>query len=227
MSLALPGFFSPPLDPYSGVTDFSGEWQNSTFTSFPLIDTSSGTNFSSAWRSCSNLTSFPLLDTSSGTNFNSAWRSCSSLTSFPAIDASLGTDLRAAWSGCSGLTSFPLISPSSGKNFGQSWRFCSNLVTFPANFFDSWSPASLDNAPFDLTWSGCTSLTAQSVENILVSLDTSGVYGTNTGASGGTQLSNHTIDIDYDGSTLSSATTTAISNLKTKDWAISINSAIQ
>ena len=137
------------------------------------------------------------------------------------------TDFRAAWGNCSGLTSFPLISPSSGKNFGQAWRFCSNLVTFPANFFDSWSPASLDNAPFDLTWSGCTSLTAQSVENILTSLDTSGVYGTNTGASGGTQLADHTIDIDYDGTTLSSATTTAITNLKSKNWAISINSVTQ
>jgi hypothetical protein len=65
------------------------------------------------------------------------------------------------------------------------------------------------------------------VENILTSLDTSGVYGTNTGASGGTQLSDSTIDIDYDGTTLSGATTTAIASLKLKDWAISINSVIQ
>jgi hypothetical protein len=80
---------------------------------------------------------------------------------------------------------------------------------------------------FNQTWLGCTSLTAQSVENILTSLDTSGVYGTDTGASGGTQLSDNTIDIDYDGTTLSSATSTAITNLKSKNWAISINSVIQ
>jgi len=65
------------------------------------------------------------------------------------------------------------------------------------------------------------------VENILTSLDTSGVYGTDTGASGGTQLSDNTIDIDYDGTTLSSATSTAITNLKSKNWAISINNVIQ
>jgi hypothetical protein len=65
------------------------------------------------------------------------------------------------------------------------------------------------------------------VENILVSLDTSGVYGTTSGASGGTQLADNVIDIDYDGTTLSSATSTAITSLKSKNWAISINSVIQ
>jgi len=109
----------------------------------------------------------------------------------------------------------------------RAWQQCTNLTTFPANFFDSWSPSSLVNSVFHETWGDCTSLTAQSVENILTSIDTSGIYGTTTGLSGGTQLADHTIDIDYDGTTLSSATTTAIANLKTKDWAISINSVIQ
>ncbi|MDA9950188.1 hypothetical protein N9D12_00710 [Candidatus Pelagibacter sp.] len=91
----------------------------------------------------------------------------------------------------------------------------------------NWNPSSVSSGVFNLTWDNCTSLTAQSVENILTSLDTSGIYGTNTGLSGGTQLADHTIDIDYDGTTLSSATTTAIANLKTKDWAININNVIQ
>jgi len=120
-----------------------------------------------------------------------------------------------------------LIDTSSGTNFGYAWHNCTSLTTFPANFFDNWSPASVTNSVFNRAWDGCTSLTAQSVENILVSLDTSGVYGTNTAAIGGTQLGDNTIDIDYDGATLSSATTTAITNLKNKDWAISINSVIQ
>jgi len=65
------------------------------------------------------------------------------------------------------------------------------------------------------------------VENILVSIDTSGVYGTDTGASGGTQLADNAIDIEYDGTTLSSATSTAITNLKNKNWSVTINSVIQ
>lgn len=93
--------------------------------------------------------------------------------------------------------------------------------------FDNWSPTSLAEGVFSQTWDGCTSLTAQSVENILTSIDTSGVYGTDTGLSSGTQLADHTIDIDYDGTSLSSATTTAIANLKNKDWAIKINNVIQ
>jgi hypothetical protein len=80
---------------------------------------------------------------------------------------------------------------------------------------------------FNAAWDGCTSLTAQSVENILVSLDTSGVYGTNTGLVGGTQLSDNVIDIDHVVSTLSPATTAAIISLKAKNWGISLNSVIQ
>jgi len=114
-----------------------------------------------------------------------------------------------------------------GQRFSFTWQKCTNLTTFPAGFFDSWSPTSLFNAVFQEAWGQCTSLTPQSVENILTSLDTSGVYGTNTGASGGTQLAYNIIDIDYDGGTLSSATTTAITNLKAKNWAITINNVIQ
>ena len=217
----------PSIDASSG-TNFSLAWYGcNSLTSFPAIDASSGTNFSQAWRNCTSLTSFPLVDTSSGTNFGYTWQNCNSLTSFPLINTSNGTYFRQAWQNCNSLTSFPAIDTSSGKNFFLAWQNCTSLTTFPANFFDSWSPASVSNGVFNLTWDGCSSLTAQSVENILTSIDTSGVYGTNTGASGGTQLSDHTIDIDYAGGTLSSATTTAIANLKNKDWAISINNVIQ
>jgi len=161
------------------------------------------------------------------TNFNSAWKDCSSITSFPAINAPSVTDFYRAWRQCSSLTSFPLINPESALRFRETWYGCTSLTTFPANFFDDWSPSSLYTKTFDNAWYNCTSLTAQSVENILASIDTSGVYGTNTGASGGTQLSDITIDIDYDGTTLSSATSTAITSLKSKNWAISINSVIQ
>ena len=213
---------------FGSVTNFTNAWRDcSPLTSFSLINTSSGTSFAETWYNCLSLTSFPLIDTSSGESFFRAWRSCSSLTSFPAINTSSGTNFNQAWYGCTSLTSFPLINTSSGARFEYAWFGCNSLTTFPSGFFDSWSPASVNSAVFNLTWDGCTSLTAQSVENILTSLDTSGVYGTNTGASGGTQLADNTIDIDYDGTTLSSATSTAITGLKSKNWAISINSVIQ
>ncbi len=114
------------------VGDFYTAWNGcSSLTSFPQINTSSGTNFRYAWRDCSSLTSFPLLDTSSGTNFEAAWRGCSSLTSFPQINTSSGTNFDSAWYNCSSLTSFPLIDTSSGTDFYAAWAFCSSLTSFP------------------------------------------------------------------------------------------------
>ena len=218
-----------PLIDTSIGTNFVNTWQSCiSLTSFPLIDTSSGLNFTNSWNGCTSLTSFPLIDTSSGTNFSSAWYGCSSLTSFPAINAPSGTDFYRAWRNCTSLTSFSLINPESARRFRESWYSCTSLTTFPANFFDDWSPPSLYSKTFDKAWYNCTSLTAQSVENILTSIDTSGVYGTDTGASGGTQLADNAIDIEYDTATgsLSAATNSAISSLIDKNWEVSINGVL-
>jgi len=208
----------PLIDTSSGTT-FYRAWRDNNLTSFPLIDTSSVTNFSQAWQG-NNLTSFPLIDTSSVTNFSNAWNG-NDLTSFPLIDTSSGTNFSNAWLG-NDLTSFPLINTSSGTSFAYAWRD-SNLTSFPANFFDSWNPASIAPNVFNLTWDGCTALTAQSVENILVSIDASGKFGTYTGASGGSALADAGIDIDYDGTTLSAATNSAVTSLKSKGWSIIVN----
>ena len=47
------------------------------------------TDFYSAWYNCSSLTSFPLIDTSSGTNFSYTWGSCPSLPSCPGTDGTV------------------------------------------------------------------------------------------------------------------------------------------
>jgi len=139
---------------YGAVTDFESYWRNwSEITSFPLIDTSSGTNFGLAWYKCTSLTSFPLIDTSSGTYFRAAWSRCSSLTSFPLINTSSGTYFRDAWFGCSSLTSFPLIDTSSGTNFRSAWFGCSSLTSFP--LIDTSSGTNFRSA-----WFGCSSLTS-------------------------------------------------------------------
>jgi len=153
----------PLIDTSSG-TDFAFAWLGcSSLTSFPLIDTSSGTNFTRAWLGCSSLTSFPLIDTSSGTDFAFAWRDCSSLTSFPLIDTSSGTDFSVAWFGCSSLASFPLIDTSSGTNFTFAWYGCSSLASFP--LIDTSSGTN-----FAFAWYGCSSLAsfpANAFDNII------------------------------------------------------------
>jgi len=126
-------------------------------------------NFNLAWYNCSSLTSFPLLDTSSGTSFFQAWRNCSSLTSFPLINTSSGTTFNRAWIGCSSLTTFPLLDTSNAIDFSLTWNNCSSLTTFPANAFDTNIATNYSNS--FLT----TNLTTQSIDDILVSLVASGV----------------------------------------------------
>jgi hypothetical protein len=127
------------------------------------------TNFSSYWRGWSELTSFPLINTSSGTGFQRAWQDCSSLTSFSPIDTSSGTDFTFAWLRCSSLTSFPLIDTSSGTLFFRAWQSCTSLTTIPAGLFDNVSGGQFIDAFAD------TALTQTSIDNVLVSLVASGI----------------------------------------------------
>ena len=214
----------------SSATGLVTAWFNcSSMTSFPSLDTSSVTNFSYAWYGCSSLTSFPSLDVSSGTNFSLTWKNCSSLTSFPSLDTSSGTNFQEAWMGCSSLTSFPSLDTSSGTTFQEAWRNCTSLTSFPSGVFDSWNPSSISSGVFNVAWDGCSDLTATSVENILTSLATSGKHGTDDGTSGGSALADAVIDIDYDTGTgsLTTATNTAITTLKSRSWGITINGVAQ
>ena len=207
----------PLIDTSSG-TNFYAAWNNcSSLTSFPLLDTSSATSFQSTWFGCSSLTSFPLLDTSSVTNFYRAWFNCTSLTSFPLIDTSSGTNFFEPWRGCTSLTSFPLLDTSSGTSFEGAWFNCTSLTTFPANFFDSWTGTPSDNC-FVNAWDNCSSLTATSVENILNSIDTSGQSAPASGVD---------ITIDYDAGTGTPSVSTAVTNLKSRSWTITLNGVAQ
>ena len=198
--------------------DFTGSLANAWYgannmTSFvcPFGVTSGVTSFSSSWRTCNSLTSFPLIDTSSGTSFGNAWRNCNSLTSFPLIDTSSGTSFGNAWRDCSNLTSFPLIDTAAGTNFKYTWYNCNSLTSFPANMFDT--TGTLISNAFNLAWSSCA-LTAQSIENILVSLDTNGASNITLSISGGTNAGK---------TTWSAAANTAYDSLIVKGWTISFN----
>jgi hypothetical protein len=214
----------------------------SSLTSFPALNSSNVTNFGNAWISCSSLTSFPLIDTSSGTNFGGAWRKCTRLASFPAIDTSLGTNFQLtweqnafstfpalnfssatlmgrAWTGCSNLTEFPALSAAqrfssamvSGSapygGFQGTWGSCTRLTTFPPNIFDD----VINCTRFTEAFTGCA-LTAQSIENILVSIDTANTSNGTLGLDGGTNAGQ---------STWTAAATTAYNNLIARGWTIS------
>jgi len=224
--------------------DFTSAWRDSGLTSFstPLP---TATTASNAWRDCSSLTSFSA-ELPLATSVSNAWRGCSSLESFSSALPSV-TDLSNAWQDCSSLESFseelPLVinayaawyrcasleSFSTELPLATSTRFawyqCTSLTDFSADVFANWNPSSILSGVFNIAWDGCTSLTSQSVENILVSIDASGKYATATGASGGSALADAGIDIDYNVATgsLSAATTAAIDSLSGKGWQVYIN----
>jgi len=190
---------------YGAVTDFTEFWRAwSELTSFPLINTSSGTSFSRTWFGCNSLTSFPLIDTSSGTSFSQAWFGCLSLTSFPLIDTSSGERFSQAWQGCSSLTSFPLIDTSVGDNFFATWNDCSSLTSFPANAFDN-----IKGGNFTAAFNN-TALTQTSIDNILVSLVASGIA---TGIR---------VFDQSGGSAPSSTGEAAIDTLRSRGWSVTV-----
>ena len=155
-----------------------------------------------AFRGCSNMviSASDIGHFENITNFSNSWRDCSSLTSFPLLNTSSGVNFINCWRGCSSLTSFPLIDTSSGGYFTTCWRDCSSLTSFPSNAFDTNTATNYLNAFI------ATNLTTQSIDNILVSLDTSGV-------------SNGTFT-QSDGQAPSSTGQTAITNLVNKGWTI-------
>jgi hypothetical protein len=198
-----------PLINTAAGTNFQEAWRNcSSLTSFPLINTAAGTNFFAAWLGCSSLTSFPLINTAAGTSFSNAWLGCSSLTSFPLINTAAGTNFSVAWLGCSSLTSFPLINTAAGTNFQQAWNGCSSLTDFPAAMFDLCLATNFTNC-----WLNCA-LTAQSIENILVSINTANTSNGNLTLSGGTNANT---------STWSTAANNAYIALVGRGWTITQN----
>ena len=183
----------------------------SSLTSFPAIDTSSCKEFTYSWRNCPGLTSFPLLDFSAAEVLSNTWMDCSGLTSFPQIDTSSVTNVGATWRYCSALTAFPLLDFSSAEQFYRAWDGCTLLEDFPANSFDS--TGTLESYAFDQAWQNCA-LTTDSIENILVSLDTNGASNIELGIDGGTNAAK---------STWTAAANTAYTNLINKGWTITFN----
>ena len=146
-----------------------------------------------------------------GTNLTKWLREHAALTSFSTVDVSSVENFQATWRGCTGLTSFPALNFSSATNLNSAWLGCTSLTSYPANVFDT--TGTLVSTAFSLAWNSCA-LTAQSIENILTSLDTNGSSNITLSIDGGTNAAK---------STWSSAANTAYNNLVTKGWTITFN----
>lgn len=115
-------------DAFSHITDFTKAFYAcSTLTALPLINTSSGTDFTEAF-SLMGLKVFPHLNLSNGVNFTKTWFGSSVLVDFPAMDFSSGENFTETWKMCMGMTAFPAINTSSGSDFTSAWEMCMHLV---------------------------------------------------------------------------------------------------
>lgn len=171
----------------------------------PEIDTSNGLDFYAAFALNGELNEFPLINTSKATSLHDAWANCPKLESFPAIDTKNVIQFRGAWYNNRALTSFPLLDTSKGLYFPATWANCINLTDFPANMFDN---CLATDFVYGFVGSG---LSQQSVDNILISIDTAGQSNGTLNMHGGTN------------STPSSAGLAAKASLESRGWTVTTN----
>lgn len=195
-----------PLINTASVVDFEAAWNNCyALTSFPVINTAAGRDFFATWQSCQSITTFPLLNTSSGITFDFAWNDMTNLTTFPALNTSSGRTFNETWQDCVNLVSFPAINTSSAIDFTRAWGGCTSLANFPANVFNSTPCTQFTDAFTE------DALTVTSIQNILVSLDTSGGVNGTLGIDGG---------LNAGASTWTPAAIAAYNSLVAKGWTI-------
>ena len=111
------------------------------------------------------------VDYSTNANFNHFWRLRTEITGlFPVFDASLATIISNLCNATAGFTTFPAIRfPATVTACANGFFGCTNLANFPSHAFDLCSLCTNYSSAF----SRCA-LTQQSVNDILVSIDTAG-----------------------------------------------------
>jgi hypothetical protein len=232
----------PALDLSTGTNFNQSFFQATSLQEFGQCDFSNGSSFDLCWYYCSALTTFPSMQLPSATSLNSTWMGCSSLTNFGKLEAPNVTVFRFTWSGsgittiedgtllgtsassvdftsafknCTALTTLPSnLNLSKGDDFQTAFQNCQSLVDFPANAFDTMGTP--QDYCFLNTWLDNNALSSASVENILVSINTSGQSAPSTGPE---------ITIKYNTATgsLSATTNSAIDSLSGKGWQVIVN----
>lgn len=111
----------------AGRTDFQSLFENSNIKTVPVIDTSSGTNFSRMFYNCVQLETVPLFDTSNATNFLNMFYGCTSLKSIPAFNTAKLTNAFGMVRECTSLVSFKGIDISKVTNCNGMFYGCTSL----------------------------------------------------------------------------------------------------
>jgi hypothetical protein len=161
------------------------------------------TSIAYLFRNCTSLVTIPLLNFSNVISPTQAFRGCLSFTTLPLLNLSNVSDVSYVFEGTK-ITSFPKLNISASESFIRAWNDCNSLNEFPPNMFDTNSATNYSQA------FGNTNLSTQSIDNILVSIDTSGVINGVFSQSGGSNAP-------------SAKGLTAKSNLIAKGWTVTTN----
>ena len=146
----------------SSVTDMSYMFDSCTnLTTIPLLDTSKVTNMENMFINCTSLTTIPLLDTSSVNDMRYMFDSCTNLTTIPLLDTSKVTTMQFMFNNCENLTTIPLLDTSNVGNMPYMFNNCTSLTTVPQ--LDTSSVINMNRI-----FNNCTSLSDESLNNILV-----------------------------------------------------------
>ena len=162
----------------------------------PITGTSNCTDFSQMFNECDSLTEGPPLDTSGATDMSKMFNNCEKLAVAPVYDVSNNPNMSSMFYNCSALTSAAI--GYDYTNFtGQitTYSVCTNLTYCPPNIVDG------ALTPYMYMFNSCA-LTAQSIENFLVSVESCGLsnggaavaYGTNAPKSTWTAAANAAYD---------------------------------
>ena len=156
---------------------------NCPVNELPQLDTSNVTNMSHMFTSCTNLTTIPQINTSNVTNMSLMFASCANLTTIPQLDTSNVTDMSNMFSGCRKITTIPQLNGEKLINVYRNFYSCTSLENFNGLInlgqeFSTSQNANYYNYTLDL--SSSTSLTEQSIINILNNLYDIATKGCNT-----------------------------------------------
>lgn len=143
----------------------------------PQIDTSNADNTSYMFQDCQILEEIPELNTSNVTNMSNMFKNCYTITAVPQMNTSNVTNMSYMFAYCSNLISIPEIETNKVNYMNNMFYSCSSLVTIPILNMSSIKTTSALAEMF----TRCTSLTDESLNNILASLITATLYtGTKT-----------------------------------------------
>lgn len=111
----------------AGRTNFESLFENANVKTIPMLDTSSGTSFSSMFKGCEHLESVPLFDTSKAITFLNMFYGCSSLISVPAFNTEKLVNSFCMVRECTSLTVFKDIDTSKVTNMNGMFYGCTSL----------------------------------------------------------------------------------------------------